>query len=463
MEWRNEIRQLWIVSSRYGGRDVPCTQGDSHAGANRRPDWVLTVVDMATGVARRNEWLLVAFTATTNIADAVTKVALPLLAVRLTHSPVLVSGVAAALTLPWLLTALHAGVFVDRHNRRTLMAGAETVRLLSVAAVLATVVLHVVTLPLLYVFALVLGVAEVVALISGASIIPSVVPKARWQTANTRITAMEYLCNSFLGTPIGGFLVAAGFTIALGTTGLIYLVGAVLLVLLAGDFAVARDTERRPVHAEIKEGLSFLWQHKLLRAMAFLITVMAGCWSAWLALIPVYATGPLGLDARRYGLLLTCLGAGGVVGALSTGRVNRLLGRRWSMFVDIVGSFALVAAPAVLPATPASAWVIGAAAFIAGAGGTMWTVNSRVITQSLVPQHLLGRFNSASRLISWGMMPVAAALGGVLAQFLGYRVAFGVFAVVCALLVIPFLRVVTSAAVAEVDRPADSDSEVSAP
>jgi MFS family permease len=279
------------------------------------------------------------------------------------------------------------------------------------------------------------------------------VPRDRWQTVSSRITAVEYLSNAFLGAPVGGFLVAAGFTIALGATGLVYLAGAVLLIMMAGDFAVQRAEERRSVHTESREGLKFLWQHPLLRGMAFLIMVMAACWSAWLALIPVYAVGPLGLSPKQYGFLMTSLGAGGVLGAVAAGWTNQLLGRRWSMFVDIIGSFTLVAAPAVLPASTTSAWPIGVAAFVAGAGGTMWTVNARVITQSFVPDHLLGRFNSASRLISWGTMPVAAAVAGTLAQFMGYRVAFGVFAVLCAMLVIPFLRVVTARAIAPVDQP----------
>jgi MFS family permease len=406
---------------------------------------------------RRDEWLLVVFTGTTNLADAVTKVALPLLAVRLTDSPALVSGVAIALTLPWLVTALHVGVLVDRRNRRSLMLAAEATRLASIAVLLAAVRLHAINLPLIYVFALVLGVAEVVALVAGASIVPSVVPRNRWQLVSSRITAVEYLSNSFLGSPVGGFLVAAGFTIALGTTGLIYLVGAVLLVLMAGEFGVERNEDRRPVAVDIREGLQFLWQHRLLRGMAFLITGMAACWSAWLALIPVYATNKLGLNPKQYGFLLTSLGAGGVVGAVAVGWTNRWLGRRWSMFIDIIGSFTLVAAPAILPARAGSAWPIGAAAFVAGAGGTMWTVNSRVIAQSFVPVHLLGRFSSASRLISWGSLPVAAAVGGALAQLLGYHVAFGLFAVLCAMLVIPFLRVVTVDAIAPVDQSADAE------
>jgi MFS family permease len=403
---------------------------------------------------RRNERLLILFTGTTNTADAVARVSLPLLAVQLTRSPALIAGVAIMMTLPWLLIALHVGVLVDRMNRRSLMLGAELARLVSVGALLVAVAADMTSLVLLYAVALALGVAEVVAQIAAASIIPAAVPKSRWQKVTARMTATEYVSFSFIGAPIGGFLVAAGFTIALGATGLVYIAGAVLLALLVGNFSVRSGAERRPAHVEIGEGLRFLWTNQLLRAMALLITIMAGCWAAWYAILPGYAVGgPLGLVSRQYGFLLTSLGAGGVIGTVLVGPVNRLLGRRWSMFIDIIGTVLLVGLPAALPSAPTSAWAIGAAAFFAGAGGTMWTVNSRVIIQSLVPNELLGRFSAASRLIAWGMTPVAAAIAGVLAQLFSYRLAFGVFAVICALLVYPFLRVITVEALAPVDRP----------
>jgi MFS family permease len=402
---------------------------------------------------RRNEWVLLLFTGTTNTADAVARVALPLLAVRLTSSPALVAGVAIMMTLPWLVTALHIGVFVDRMNRRNLMVGAEFARMISIGLLLLAVVTDLTSLPLIYATALVLGVAEVVAQLSASSIVPSVAPKSRWQSLNARLTATEYVSFTFVGAPIGGFLVAAGFALALGTTGMVYLAGVLLLTMLVGNFAAAPTKERRPVNEEIREGLRFLWQHRLLRSMTLLITVMAASWAAWYAIIPAYAVGgPLGLSPQQYGFLLTSLGAGGVVGTMLVGPVNRLLGRRWSMFVDIIGTVLMVGLPALLPDGASSAWLVGVAAFVTGAGGTMWTVNSRVITQSLVPNELLGRFSAASRLISWGMTPVGAAIAGGLAQLFNFRVAFGFFAVLCLLLIYPFLRTVTPAAVAEVDK-----------
>ncbi|MFE5569127.1 MFS transporter [Amycolatopsis japonica] len=426
---------------------------------SERPSTVPAPTTGAGPSPRRNEWLLISFTGTTNTADAVMRVALPLLATTVTDSPASIAAVAMMLTLPWLITALHIGVLVDRKNRRSLMVGAEFARMAAMAVMLAAVAVDVMNLPLILAVALVLGVAEVVAQLSAMSIIPSVTPKNRWQALNARLTATEYVTFSFLGAPIGGFLVAAGFAVALGASGAVYLFGALLLTLLVGDFSVKQPKERRPARAEIREGLIFLWRHRLLRTMAALITGMAGCWAAWYALIPAYAVGgPLGLTPAQYGFLLTSLGAGGVLGTVLVGPVNRLIGRRWAMFVDIVGTVLMVGVPAVIPAGPAAVWPVGVAAFLAGVGGTMWTVNSRVISQSLVPNELLGRFGAASRLLSWGMLPVSAAVAGGLAELFGFQIAFGVFAVVCLLMVYPFLRVITADAVAEADAPAAEGS-----
>lgn len=404
--------------------------------------------------SRRNEWLLIAFTGTTNTADAVMRVALPLLAATLTRSPALIATVVVMISLPWLVTALHVGVYVDRKNRRSLMVAAEFARMASIAVVLVAVLTDMVSLPLIYAVAFVIGVAEVFAVLAAVSIIPSAVPRNRWQVANARITAVEYVTFSFIGAPVGGLLVAAGFLLALGTAGAVYLIGALLLTMLVGDFAVRSSRPAQPARVEIREGLTFLWRHTLLRTMAILIAVMAGCWAAWYAIIPAYSVGgPLGLTASQYGFLLTSLGAGGVLGTVLVGPVNRLVGRRWAMFAVIVGTVLMVGVPALLPAAPSSAWAIGVAAFVGGAGGTMWTVNSRVISQSLVPNELLGRFNAASRLISWGTVPVAAAIAGGLAEVLGFRVAFGAFAVACLLLIYPFLKVITQEALAPVDAP----------
>ncbi|MFI6292157.1 MFS transporter [Nonomuraea sp. NPDC050790] len=395
----------------------------------------------------RNEGALVGFTAVTNLADGIGRVALPMAAVGLTSSPALITGVGVTLTLPWLLASLHAGVLADRGDRRRLAVVANLVRLGAVGVLLAAALAGLLSLPLLYATGLTLGVAEVVASAAIGALVPAAVPARRLTRANAWIAGAETLMNEFAGPAVGGLLVGIGLSVALGSAGVGFALGAVLLALLVGRFRAATQPAREPtsVGGEIREGLAFLWNHRLLRTLNLTITVLGASWAAWLALLPVYATHVLRLDASGYGLLISAIGVGGLMGALTTSLVNRLLGVRWALFADLVGTFLMVFVPAVLP----DAWAVGAAAFVGGMGGTLWSVNSRTIAQTIVPDRLLGRYTAAGRMLAYGAMPIASLAAGLIAQFAGVRIAFALFAALALVLVIPFLRAVTPAALAE--------------
>ncbi|KVV34652.1 transporter [Burkholderia ubonensis] len=398
-------------------------------------------MDAATG---RNTLVLVVFTALTNLADGVTKVALPLMATALTQSPLQVSGVSLTLTLPWLLVALHVGVLVDRADRRVLLWFANGMRLAAIAVLVLLSLSNGITLPALYIGGLTLGIAEVIALTSAAALVPDAVAPAGRERANAWVAGAETVCNEFCGPLVGGLLVAAGTALALGTVASAYLIGVLVLCFLVGRFRVvhAPDAPREPVHRQIAEGLHYLWREPILRLMAVTLTVLCACWGAWLAVMPLFATKVMGLDARGYGVMLSALGIGGFVGALSVTTLNRWFGRRTVMFVDLLGTLAMMA----MPVATVNLWAVTASAFAGGLGGTLWSVNSRTISQALVRAALFGRYNAAARLFSWGAMPVGAGLGGVLAELFGLRVALAGFAVATSLLIVPFLRIATPAA-----------------
>ncbi|MFI6496557.1 MFS transporter [Nonomuraea typhae] len=395
----------------------------------------------------RNEGALVGFTAITNLADGIGRVALPIAAMGLTTSPALITGVGVTLTLPWLLASLHAGVLADRGDRRRLAVVANLVRLGAVGVLLAAALLGGLSLPLLYGAGLTLGVAEVVASAAIGALVPAAVPARRLTRANSWIAGAETLMNEFTGPAVGGLLVGIGVSVALGSAAAGFALGAVLLTLLAGRFRAEGGPRagETSVTGEIREGLAFLWNHRLLRTLNLTITVLGASWAAWLALLPLYAIRELRLDPSGYGLLISAIGIGGLTGALTTALVNRLLGVRWALFADLIGTFLMVFVPVVLP----SAWAVGAAAFLGGMGGTLWSVNSRTIAQTIVPDRLLGRYTAAGRMLAYGAMPPATLLAGFLAQFAGLKMAFAVFAVAALVLVVPFLRTVTPAALAQ--------------
>ncbi|HZB60204.1 MAG TPA: MFS transporter, partial [Actinomycetota bacterium] len=173
-----------------------------------------------------------------NLADGVLWVALPLLAVQLTRSPVLIAGVTVAARLPWLLAPV-AGAFADRLDRRQSMLRVNLVRTVLLGGLALAVAADVATLAMVYVVAVLLGVAETLFDTSAQSLLPALVPRDDLTRANSRLFAVELVANTFIGPPLGGLLAAAGLAVALGAPAAAYLVGAGCLALISGSFRAA--------------------------------------------------------------------------------------------------------------------------------------------------------------------------------------------------------------------------------
>lgn len=388
---------------------------------------------------RRNTAVLVGFTAATNLADGVMKMALPLLAARLTGSPALVTAVSLTLTLPWLLVALHIGVLVDRFDRRGLLWVANGMRLAAMGWLTSSAPAGGIALGELFTAGAVLGVADVVASTSASALVPAAVPPAGRERANAWMVGAETVGQEFAGPFVGGLLLATGTSLALGLIGASYAVAALALLLLVGRFRPAGPAPGAApvsVNSRIAEGVRFLWHDRLLRTLSVIVAVLSAVWGAWLAIMPLYAQRTMELGSREYGILLSALGVGGLAGALTVTWVNRVLGARRAMFADLVGTTAMVA----LPAVTTSLWAVAAGAFLGGMGGTLWSVNARTLTQRRVPDAMLGRYGAAARLFNFGAMPLGAALVGLIAELGGMRLAFGIFAVVTAATPVLFFR-----------------------
>ncbi|MET0835086.1 MAG: MFS transporter, partial [Actinomycetota bacterium] len=95
-----------------------------------------------------------------NLADGVMWVALPLLAVQLTRSPLLIAGVTVAARAPWLLLSLVAGALADRLDRRQTMIRVNLVRTVLLGGLALAVAADVASLAMLYAVAVLLGIAE---------------------------------------------------------------------------------------------------------------------------------------------------------------------------------------------------------------------------------------------------------------------------------------------------------------
>ena len=134
---------------------------------------------------------LLTATGLSNLGDGVRAAALPLLAASLTDRPVLIAGVAAAGSLPWLLFGPVAGVVIDRTDRRRLAAGADLGRFLLLGVLVVAVAGNAAGLPLVYLVALGCGIAETAPDTATATLVQPLVRGDRLDVANGPVVHTE--------------------------------------------------------------------------------------------------------------------------------------------------------------------------------------------------------------------------------------------------------------------------------
>jgi MFS family permease len=358
-----------------------------------------------------------------NLADGVLWVALPLLAVQLTRSPVLIAGVTVAARLPWLLAPV-AGALADRLDRRQTMVRVNLVRTVLLGGLALAVAADLATLPLLYAVAVLLGFAETLFDTSAQSLLPAVVGRDDLTRANSRLFAVELVANTFVGPPLGGLLAAAGLGLALGLPAAAYLVGAGILALLVGSFRAvgAGPAGSTRLRDDIAEGARFVWRHPVLRPLAIMLGMGNMAFTAFFSVFVLYvvAPGPMGLSEAGFGVLTATVGAGSLLGTWLAVPAERRLGRVRTLVVSVV----LSTASLVVPVLTASPVLVGVSLAVSGVSVVLWNVITVSLRQRITPDRLLGRMNASYRLVGWGTMPLGALLGGALAEALGLRGAF---------------------------------------
>ena len=367
--------------------------------------------------------------------------ALPLLAVTITRDPRLVSVVTAAIFLPWLLLSLPAGAIVDRYDRTTLMWGAQAIQTAVVTVMAILVITHHAGIEVLAAGGLLLGSAEVVFSNAAQSVLPALVPPDLLPKANGSQQVSLTIGESFLGPPAGSLLFAAAAALPFGLDAASFAGSAALLAGLpktrpAPETAPAKRTT---IRAQIAEGLRWLARHRLLRVVAVLLGIYNFANQMGQAILVLLATQTLHVSTRGYGLLLAASAVGSVIGGL----VNPVLSRRLGVLAALVLPALADAAAFVGIGLAPGPVVVAALLAVQGFSVTLWNVVTVSLRQRIVPGHLLGRVNSAYRMLGWGLMPIGALAGGFVAHAAGLRAPYvvaGLLCALCTLAALPLLK-----------------------
>jgi len=329
-----------------------------------------------------------------------------------------------AQTLPFLILSIPAGILADRSRRSRVMAGAEAWRSISLLCLLVLAVHGTLTLPLLAIFGFAGACGTVVYSVATPALVSTLVRPEALLTANSRIELARTIALA-AGPALAGAVVDwSGATPAFGVAAGLSTIAVILLV---GLREPPRTLARRqhPL-SEIKQGLSFVFSHQLLRPIFVTQFIFNTANFTIQAIYAPYAIHRLGLTASLVGLTLAAFGVGMVSGALLAPRIMRAMRIG---FVIAIGPIAGLVAALVMLSTISlpSPFLATLSFFIMGAGPILWVVSTTTLRQTVTPPELLGRV-SAINIMAYSARPLGAAIGAAIGGRYGAEIALVVAA-----------------------------------
>ncbi len=384
------------------------------------------------------------------LGSSITQFAYPLLVLMMTGSPGQAGLVGFAATAPNLMLPLHAGVLVDRMNRKHLMLACDAIRGVGLGSIAVALLLGHFWLWHILAVCLVEGAATVLAGIAGQAAVRNVVRPDDLDVAFARSEARDRAAMVF-GKPLGGVLIGIGRGLPFLVDALSYVVSFAAIALIRAPFqrqapASTGSGARPRATQEIREGVGWVLRQPFVRVATFLVAGSNLLFQV-LFLAVIVLLHAAHASGTAIGYVLAAAGVGGALGSLAATWVRR----NASLATVVIAANWIWAVLVPLVAVSRQPFLIGAA--IAGLAfvGPLWNVAVEVYRLGITPDELQGRVSSAVTLVAFGALPLGSLAGGLLLDHFSGRTTI---LVVAAAMVLLALAATLSRAVRSVPQPA---------
>ena len=371
--------------------------------------------------------------------------AYPLLILALTHSAVLAGVVGTARAITQLCLQLPAGALSDRFDRRLTMLICDSVRAVLLALLGILIVVHLASLPVVLVVSLIEGGAATIFDPSATAALPGIVPDGQLEQAWAATEARTYGA-SLAGPALGGLLFGLGRAIPFLADAVSYGVSFGTVSRIRGRFSSEKAVERKALWREVVDGLQFVWQVPILRAVVIQAPLVNFAFTGVIFTITL-ALRQHGTSTAVIGLVQAAIAAGGLLGAIAA---PRLQGRmRLGTLVTVItlaGALLFGAAALLIPSPLVAAPVALSLMLAPAANAALFAVMLRS-----APQEMRGRITSTVIMVATALATLAPLIAGLLVQHVSGAWATGAFAAAMAVaaalcLILPGLRKAESAA-----------------
>ncbi len=338
----------------------------------------------------------------------------------LSTSPLAMLIPALSIAAPQLLFGLVGGVIADRMDRKAVMVAADVLRALIVLPILLITSLN--QIWILYLAAAGLALVGVSFYPARNASLPKIVPKESLVTANGLIQGSTIIA-LVVGPAIAGVAVEIWLPLAILFDSATFVLSAVAIAIMA---IPRRDRENSLVGGEtdvredIKAGLRFIYHSPILRRVLVVTGVATlGVGAVILLAIP-HLKAKLGAGGLEYGLAMSVLGLGSLLGGVMVTRMSR----RFSTTTLVGGMLVLAGAAIVAFAYAPSYVVVLVSVVIIGMCLVVARGSLNAITQTLAPDEIRGRVQSAVNLMVVASTAISEGLSAVMASLIDVETVF---------------------------------------
>jgi MFS family permease len=358
------------------------------------------------------------------VGDQIGALALPLVAVLVLDASATEMGLLTAMVwLPHLLFSLGAGLYVDRRARRLpLMVVCDLIRAAALVSIPVAYALDLLTIEQLLAVAFAVGATTVVFDVAWSTFFMRVVPRDDVVEANAKLSASRSL-SFVLGPPAAGGLVQLlGAPVAVLADALSFVLSALFLRRIRTEEPSLPAPNGESVRRRLADGFRFLFGHPLLRPFLGCFATINFFNLGFHAIAVLYLARELDLSAGAIGIILGTAAIGGLVGTA----VAPWLGRRLGMGPALILGSVLFPVPLLLfPLAAGPEPVVWAmlmvGEFLAGAGVMVLDIHGNSLIFLLTPEEMRPRQAATFRFVNYGVRPLGALGGGVLAAAIGLR------------------------------------------
>jgi MFS family permease len=339
------------------------------------------------------------------------------LVLELTGSAAKLSVVTAIQFLPMMLLSLFAGPLIDRFpKRRTLIFTQSALAVLALALALITAT-HVVRYWMILVLAFLLGM---VTLIDNPTRQAYVIELSGRDALMNAVSLNSAAFNTarIFGPGIAGLLIEAiGIAPCFFLNALSFLAVIVALLFIdAPPLAANRQSmSARDIFASARDGLSYIRERGEIALPLVLMAVISTVVINYNVFVPTYAKISLGRGASGYGFLMTSMGIGSLIAALTLAVGSRSGPSRLRLFGGAVGLCASILACGLQRDYFLSCILLA----LAGFSTISFATSTNATIQLASDDEHRGRVMSVYSLVFGGVTPIGALYAGLVSEVAG--------------------------------------------